>query len=143
MVGMLLVVAIAIFVVAMFLGTGLSSYATFSQCQKTDAKSHFKQGSIWAVYPTLAYLIMRGVGRFRVYFERFFGGWVGSERAGWVSIGYGMLLASLAGMYSMVDSSIEEVCVPTIDEATKFRQDMLKRQAEKAAAQEATPAVTS
>ena len=54
-----------------------------------------------------------------------------------------MMLAAVAGMYSMMDHSIEGVCVPTIDEAQKFKQDMLKRQADKAKAQESTPAVKS
>jgi hypothetical protein len=44
-------------------------------------------------------------------------------------------------MYGLMDTSITDVCVPSIDEATKFKQDMLKRQAAKAAAHESTPAV--
>jgi len=144
--GLLLAITLGVFVFFMFLGTGLSSYVTFAQCGKTDSGSHFKQGALWALYPSLAYLVTRGVGRFRVYFERFFRGWVGEERAAWVSVGYVVMLGAVAGMYSMMDASIEEVCVPSVDEATRFRQDMLKRQAEKAAtvaaAQETTPAVT-
>lgn len=141
--GMLLAITLGVFVFFMFLGTGLSSYVTFAQCQKTNSGSHFKQGALWALYPSLAYIVTRGVGRFRIYFERFFRGWVGEDRASWVSVGYVVMLGAVAGMYSMMDASIEEVCVPTVDEATRFRQDMLKRQAEKAAAQEKTPAVTA
>ena len=48
-------------------------------------------------------------------------------------------------MYGLVGDSVTDVCVPTMDEATKFKQNMLDRKAEKdaaiKAAQESTPAV--
>jgi polyhydroxyalkanoate synthesis regulator phasin len=47
------------------------------------------------------------------------------------------MLASVAGMFSLMDQSVEAVCIPTKDEAQKFKDDMLKR------AQETTPAVQS
>lgn len=143
--GMLGALTCGVFLFFMVLGVGISSYVTFTQCQKTDSNAHFKQGSMWAVYPTVAYFCIRLFESVRVYFDRFYRGIDssegGKERAGWVSIGYVVMLASVAGLYHLMDSSIEAVCIPTIDEATRFRQGMLKRQADKARAAESTPAL--
>jgi hypothetical protein len=145
--GMMLAIAAIIFLFFMFMGVGASSYTTFAKCQKVNTAVHFKQAAIWSVYPTIAYMIIRTFEGFRIYFDRFYRSIdkseAGKDRAGWVSVGYLMMLAAVAGMYSMMDHSIEGVCVPTIDEAQKFKQDMLKRQADKAKAPESTPAVTS
>jgi|LauGreDrversion4_2_1035121.scaffolds.fasta_scaffold05838_8 hypothetical protein len=143
--GLLLAIAAGIYLFFMFLGVGLSSYATFSKCEKTDVSAHFIQGSLWAIYPTVAFLIIRSFEFIRVYFDKFYRGLdsspAGASRAGWVSVGYVVMLAGIAGMYSLMDSSILKVCVPTVDEAQAFKEKLLKKQAEKAAAQEVTPAV--
>jgi hypothetical protein len=48
-------------------------------------------------------------------------------------------------MYGLVGDSITDVCIPSIDEATQFKQNMLEQKAKKdaaiKAAQESTPAV--
>ncbi len=144
--GYLLVLAAAIFVVFLLLGMGISSYVTFTHCSKTDSNAHFKQGAYWSLYPTLAYLIVRSIEAFRVYFDRFYRSFdssdAGKDRAGWISVGYVMMLAALAGFYALMDSSIEAVCIPSMDEAARFKQVLLKQTADKAKAQEVTPAVT-
>lgn len=144
-IALLIGMTLMVYVFFMFLGVGISSYATFSTCQKTNTSVHFQQGALWAIYPTVGYAVTRSIEAFRIYFDRFYRGFDGSvsgaERAGWVSIGYVMMLTAVAGMYGLMDTSITDVCVPSIDEATKFKQDMLKRQAAKAAAHESTPAV--
>ena len=143
--GLLLAIAAGIYLFFMFLGVGLSSYSTFSKCEKTDVRIHFIQGAIWSIYPTIAFLIIRTFEFLRVYFDKFYRGLdsspEGALRAGWVSVGYVVMLAGLAGMYSLMDSSVTQVCVPTVDEAQAFKERLLKKQAEKAAAQEVTPAV--
>lgn len=145
--GMMLAMAGLIFLFFMFLGVGASSYTTYAQCQKVNTAVHFKEGAIWSIYPTVSYMIIRTFEAFRIYFDRFYRSIdkseAGKDRAGWVSVGYVVMLAAVAGMYAMMDKSIEGVCIPTIDEAQKFKQDMLKRQADKAKAQESTPAVKS
>jgi hypothetical protein len=145
--GMMFAMAALIFLFFMFMGVGASSYTTYAKCQKTNSAVHFKQGALWSVYPTIAYMIIRTFEAFRIYFDRFYRSIdtseAGKDRAGWISVGYVVMLAAVAGMFSLMDHSIEGVCVPTIDEAQKFKQDMLKRQADKAKAQESTPAVKS
>jgi hypothetical protein len=145
--GIMFTVAVGIFIFFMFLGVGASSYTTYSKCQKVNSAVHFKQSALWSIYPTIAYIIIRTFEGFRIYFDRFYRtidkSESGKDRAGWISVGYVMMLASVAGMFSLMDYSIEGVCVPTISEADKFKQDMLARQAEKAKAQESTPAVKS
>jgi hypothetical protein len=143
--GLLLAAMCAVYLFFLLFGVGLSSLVTFNSCSKTDTTVHFRQSAFWALYPTIAYIVVRSLEILRVQFDKFYRGIDTSEggiqRAGWISVGYVMMISSLAGLYAMMDYSIEGVCIPTIDEATAFRQDMLAAQAKKAAAQEATPAV--
>jgi len=143
--GMLLLATCVIYLFFLLFGVGISSFVTFSECQKTDTGAHFRQAAFWSLYPTLSYIVIRTLEFIRVYFDRFYRGFDtsvgGPSRAGWISVGYVMMLASLAGLFSLMDFSIEAVCIPSVDEATAFRQEMLRRQAEKAANQEKTPAV--
>jgi hypothetical protein len=145
--GMMLAMAALIFLFFMFMGVGASSYTTYAKCQKTNTEVHFKQAALWSIYPTVSFILIRTFEAFRIYFDRFYRSidtsQAGKDRAGWISVGYVVMLAAVAGMFSLMDHSIEGVCVPTIDEAQKFKQDMLKRQADKAKAQESTPAVKS
>ena len=63
----------------------------------------------------------------------------------WLSIGYVLSLASLAGIFSLSSSSIQNICVASIDEAQEFRDRLAAQQAAKdaaakvKAAQETTP----
>jgi hypothetical protein len=143
--GLLLAATCVIYLFFLLFGVGISSLVTFTTCDKTDSKSHFKQAAFWSLYPTLAYLVIRSLEILRVHFDKFYRSIDtsegGSARAGWVSVGYVMMLACLAGLFALMDYSIEEVCIPSVDEATAFRQKMLAINAEKAAAQEVTPAV--
>jgi hypothetical protein len=144
--GLVGIITFVIYLLFLLLGVGFSSYITFSECQKTDAASHFKQASLWALYPTVAYFLMRVFSGIRVYFDRFYRGFdssdAGKTRAGWISIGYVMMLGCLVGLFPLIDYSVESVCIPTIDEATRFREAMMLHQKKKAELQETTPAVS-
>jgi hypothetical protein len=143
--GIAFVITCAIYILFLLLGVAMSSYATFASCQKTDAAAHFRQSAFWALYPSVSYFIIRSLEILRMNFDKVYRNLdtsePGKDRAGWVSIGYVMTLACLAGLFALIDFSVEAVCIPTIDEATRFKEDMLKRQAEKAAIQEKTPAL--
>ncbi len=143
--GLLLAAMCGIYLFFLLFGVGLSSLITFTSCNKTETNVHFRQAAFWSLYPTLAYVVVRSLEIFRVQFDKFYRGIDTSEggiqRAGWISVGYVMMISCLAGLYAMMDYSIEGVCIPSVDEATAFRQTMLAQQAKKAAAQEATPAV--
>ena len=142
--GMLLVAGLGIYIFFLLMGAGISSYSTYTQCEKTNASVHFKQSAIWALYPFVGYLVIRSFEGLRIYFDRFYRNFDNNgTRAGWISVGYVMMLFSVAGFFGMVDSSIEDVCVPSMDEVTRFRQAMLKRQATKEQAQESSPAITN
>lgn len=145
--GILLALSAGVYIFFLFMGVGLSSYATFTQCEKTNVQSHFVQAAIWASFPTLAFVVIRTFEVIRVQFDKFYRGIdtspAGAMRAGWVSIGYVTMLAGVAGMYYLMDSSVRDVCVPSVDEAQAFKDKLLKRQAEKAKAQEVTPAVSA
>lgn len=146
-------VGIGLVVYAFFflLGFGFSAAATFQSCGKVNASLNATQGSIWAVYPAVAWFFIRSFEILRVQFDRFYrsfdGTPEGAERAGWISIGYFLTLACVVGMYGLVGNSVSAVCIPSMDEATKFKQEMLAAKESKdaavKAAQESTPAVTA
>jgi len=131
------------------LGFGFSAAATFHECEKADAAKNAKYGAIWAAYPAAAWFIIRSFEILRVQFDRFYRSFDSSEggieRAGWISIGYFLTLACVVGMYGLVGDSVKDVCIPSVDEATRFKESMVARKAEKdaaiKAAQESTPAV--
>lgn len=147
-IGLFLGLGFVIYAFFFLLGFGFSSLITFQECEKTDSGKNAIEGAIWAVYPTVAWFLIRPFEIVRQHFDRFYLSIdsSGTERAGWISVGYVLMLACIAGIYNLYSSSKSSVCIPNIDEATRFKQEMLKRQQEKEEAikeaQEATPAVS-
>jgi hypothetical protein len=147
--GIMIGIGCGLYAVFFLLGFGFSAVATFQECQKADASKNAKYGAIWAVYPTIAWFIIRSFEILRVQFDRFYRSFDSSEggieRAGWISIGYFLTLACVIGMYGLVGDSVKDVCIPSVDEATKFKQNLLAQKEAKdaaiKAAQESTPAV--
>lgn len=143
-----LAIGIGVYVFFFLLGFGFSSLFTFQHCEKVDNAKNAIQSAVWAVYPTIGWFLIRPFEFIRKHFDSFYLmiDSSGKERAGWISIGYVLMLFSLAGLYSLQSESISSVCIPDIDEATRFKQEMLKRQQEKEEkikeAQESTPAVS-
>ena len=137
----------AIYAFFFLLGFGFSGAVTFYDCEKVDASANAVQGAIWAIYPTLAWFIIRTFEIVRQYFDRFYLMFDPNPiNAGWVSVGYVISLGCIAGIYGLSYNSHKAVCIASIDQAAQFKKDMLDRQVEheKAikAAQESTPAVT-
>jgi hypothetical protein len=147
-IGLYLGIGLGIYAFFFLLGFGFSSLVTFQECEKTDSGKNATEGAVWAVYPTIAWFLIRPLEIIRQHFDRFYLtiDSNGTSRAGWISVGYVLMLASIAGIYSLYSSSKTRVCIPDIDEATRFKQEMLKRQQEKEEAikeaQESTPAVS-
>jgi len=133
---------LAIYAIFFGLGTGLSVAFAFSNCQKMDTEKSMKYGAVWAVYPAIAWYIIRAFDFFRRMFDDLFG-------PPWISIGYLIMLAGLAGIFSLQSTSIQNICVTSIDEAQAFRDKLAALQADKDAkakanaAQESTPAVSA
>jgi hypothetical protein len=100
-----------------------------------------KYAALWAIYPAIAWYAIRVFEVFRKTFDDLFGG------LSWISIGYVLMLASLAGIFSLQSTSIQNICVSSIDEAQAFRDRLAALQADKdakaKAAQESTPAVSA
>jgi hypothetical protein len=99
-----------------------------------------KYAAVWAVYPAIAWYIVRVFAIFRTKFDDVFA-------SPWISIGYVLTLASLAGIFSLSSNSMQTICVASIDEAQEFRNKLAAQQAAKnakvKAAQESTPAVAA
>ena len=147
--GIMIGVGLGLYAFFFLLGFGFSAASTFQSCEKVDSAKNAKHGAIWAAYPGIAWFIIRTFEILRVQFDRFYRSFdsttEGIERAGCISIGYFLTLACVVGMYGLVGDSITDICIPSVDEATRFKQDMLDKKAEKdaavKAAQESTPAV--
>jgi hypothetical protein len=92
------------------------------------------------VYPTIAWYVVRILAIFRTKFDDVF-------TSPWLSIGYVLTLASLAGIFSLSSNSTQSICVASIDEAQEFRTRLAAQQAAKAAkvraSEESTPAVSA
>ena len=133
---------LAVYGIFFGVGVGLSTAFAFSECQKTDTEKSMKYAAIWAAYPAIAWYIIRVFDFFRKMFDDLFG-------SPWISIGYVLTLAGLAGIFSLKSVSAQNICVTSIDEAQAFRDKLTALQAEKDAkakvnaAQESTPAVTA
>lgn len=108
-------------------GVGLSFAFAFGSCQKTDTEKSMKHAAIWAAYPTVAFYVVRVFDVFRRMFDDILG-------TPWISIGYVVALAALAGVFSLSSSSIQNICVASIDEAQEFRRKLAIQQAAKDAA---------
>ena len=134
-----IVAGFAVYGIFFGVGVGLSFAFAFGNCQKTDSDKSMKYAAIWAAYPTVAFYIVRVFGLFRRMFDDIF-------ISPWISIGYVVALAALAGVFSLSSNSIQGVCVASLDEAQEFRNRLAAQQAAKnaaakvKAAQESTPA---
>ena len=134
-------------VYALFFGLGVGYAVAFSasECQKVDTKSAMYEAAWWALNPLVAWVFI-SVPYIRIQFDKFFMMLsIPASTAVWVSFGYVIMLASIAGIFNLRASAVQAACKPTIDEADEFRKRMLERQrahnAEIAAAAETTPAV--
>jgi hypothetical protein len=132
-----LLAGFAIYALFFGVGTGLSVAFAFESCQKVDTEKSLKYAAVWAVYPTIAWYVVRILAIFRTKFDDVF-------TSPWLSIGYVLTLASLAGIFSLSSNSTQSICVASIDEAQEFRTRLAAQQAAKVkAAQESTPAVSA
>jgi uncharacterized membrane protein len=88
----------------------------------------------------LAWIFIRTFRYFRTKFDEVFG-------VSWVSMAYLIGLISLAGLFTLYSESVQNICVPSLDEAQAFRERLAEIQKKKdedakvKAAQESTPAV--
>jgi hypothetical protein len=137
----------AIYAFFFLLGLGLASYASMMKCQKTATAAQSVDAALFSLYPTLAYALAAAVGKFRVHFDRVYRSLDTSEagitRAGWISIAYIMLLATLAGVMNLVDNATRVACVSSAQEAATFRQKLLQETAQRNAKVDPPSSATS
>ena len=138
----LLAISAGIYILFFILGLGLSSLVSYDACGKLDASKSATYSAVWALYPVLAWIFIRTVRYVRTKFDEVFG-------FSWVSIAYLIALISFSGMITLYSQSIQNICVPTLDESQAFRERLAEIQKKKdedakvKAAQESTPAVTA
>jgi len=133
---------------ALFFGLGVVFSIIFStsECQKQDVQSAIVEAAWWGLYPVVAWGLVSMIPYLRIQFDKFFMMFgLSKESAVWVSFGYALMLAALAGIFSLRAGATASACKPTVDEADAFRKRMIElqrqRNAEVDAAKETTPAV--
>jgi len=133
-----------------FFGLGIVYAIIFStsECQKQNVQSALVEASWWGMYPVIAWVFI-SIPYIRIQFDKFFMMFgLTKESAVWVSFGYALMLAALAGIFSLRSAATTASCVPTVDEADAFRKRMLALQRQKdldleAAREAASPAVVA
>ena len=147
MVGIVWIALCAAGIYALFFGLGVVYSIIFStsECQKQDWASATEEAAWWGLYPVVAWGLI-SIPYIRIQFDKFFMMFgLGKESAVWVSFGYALMLAALAGIFNLRSGATAAACVPTVDEADAFRKRMIELQrrknAEIEAAKETTPAV--
>jgi hypothetical protein len=117
---------------------GVFMASTYAQCSKTNIATSFKNGAIAASAPAIAYFLASYFEFFRRPFVDFFIGFgVQDPMATTIGLGYIVLLFLWPMTVWAVHNSNVTICVPDVDEMTKFKTDMLAKLNEKKKAQAA------
>ena len=129
---------LSVYAVTFIVGMIISISSSGIQCQKVDMAEHAKEGAIWATYPTIVYglttyfpvLRRFAVNTLQSYFR------VGPEYVEIVAVGYLMMLISWVATVWNLHNTEKSVCNPSVDEMSRFKENVLKRQKEKQEAEQ-------
>ena len=136
--GKLALAILAVYGSMFLIGMIVSVASSGIQCGKTDAAEHAKQGSIWAVYPTIVYgltVYFPVLRRFAVNTLRSTFG-LSEQYVEIVAVGYLMMLMSWIATVWNISTTEKAVCNPSVDEMSEFKQNLVKKLKEKQEAEE-------
>jgi hypothetical protein len=137
-IGKLLVSLAVVYVFLFFAGMTVSVASSGIQCQKTDVGEHAKQGAIWASYLAGMYglaIYFPVVRRFAVNtIKSLFG--FSQETAEIFGVGYLMMLISWVATVWNVHQTEKNVCNPSAQEMTEFKQKLVAELKQKQEAEE-------
>jgi hypothetical protein len=101
---------------------------TYAECQKTNVSKAFSDGLITAIFPSVAYALGSYFTFVRAPFVRFFQGFgIEDATANRLGLGYIVMLCLLPVTVWAANDSTKAACVPTIDEMSKFKTDLLAK----------------
>lgn len=120
-------------------GMAMCFAITFYMCQKVGVVESVRESALFAMFPALVPGIVHFVPIILLPFENVlrdsFG--VAPEKAGYLGMGYIMMLLSWITGARLVGTIQKAVCVPTVDEVTEFKKHFQKKAAATEAQEEA------
>jgi hypothetical protein len=122
--GGLALAVLAIYAVFVGVGTGLSFYTAYSKCQKSDISTSAEHAAIYALNPAISYLLIRTLTFVRRHYDRVLV-WGGIRNGIW-SIAAFMSTWIVYQTILLADESQRQICAPSADEATLFKNTVLE-----------------
>jgi hypothetical protein len=117
--------ALAVYALMLVSGTIISLISTFFQCSKTQITESLKQGSIFATFPTIIYLVGRYFEFVRAPFsnalQSYFPGVSDVVGLGWLMV----FSLTLPATVWNIHQSEKNVCAPDVNEMALFKKKML------------------
>lgn len=113
-------------------------------CSKTNIGENAKQGAIWGVYPTLVYALSTYVDRVRRPFVNTLGSFgVPENIKEVVGVGYLLMLSVWIATVWNIHNTTKAVCVPSVDEMSQFKKNLIDKLKKKQLEEEAEKAKTT
>jgi hypothetical protein len=117
--------ALAVYVVMLLAGVVISLISTFFQCKKIGITTHFTQGSVYALGPTIVYILGRYFEFIRNPFVNVTKGYF-PEVADVIGLGWLMIFSlALPSTIWNIHQSEKSLCIPDVNEMAEFKKKML------------------
>lgn len=117
--------ALAVYAVMLVAGVVISWTSTFFQCKKTGITTHFTQGSVYALGPTIVYALGRYFEFIRNPFVNVTKGYF-PEVADVIGLGWLMVFSlALPATIWNIHQSEKSLCIPDVNEMAEFKKKML------------------
>lgn len=134
---------LAVYVLTFFSGWLISWVSGYMNCSKTSISENAKQGAIWGVYPTIVYAASTYYEPIRKPFVNTLTSFGVPENIKEViGVGYLLMLSVWIGTVWNIHNTTKAVCVPSVDEMSKFKTNLISKLKKKQEEEEAEKAKT-
>ena len=139
---------LAVYVLTFFSGWLISWISGYMNCSKSSVSETAKQGAIWGVYPTIVYALSTYYEPVRKPFVNTLSSFGVPENIKEViGVGYLLMLSVWIGTVWNIHNTTKAVCVPTVDEMSEFKKNLIgklkKKQEEEEAEKKKKTSATS
>lgn len=129
---------LAVYILTFFSGWFISWISGYMNCSKTSIGENAKQGAIWGVYPTIVYALSTYVDRVRRPFVNTLGSFgVPENIKEVVGVGYLLMLSVWIATVWNIHNTTKAVCVPSVDEMSAFKKNLIDKLKKKQEEEEA------
>ncbi len=128
----------AVYVFTFFSGWLISWISGYMNCSKSNVGENAKQGAIWGAYPTIVYALSTYFERVRSPFVNTLSSFGVSENIKEVvGVGYLLMLSVWIGTVWNIHNTTKAVCVPSVDEMSAFKTNLINKLKKKQEEEEA------